>query len=117
MAAEVLQKFGYTDEQIKTIQELILATAIPQQPKNKLQEIICDADLDYLGRDDFHTIADLLKKELLERGKITSDRQWDEIQVSFLTAHKYHTQSAIKLRQAKKLKHLEEIKERLKNYG
>ncbi len=116
MAAEVLSKFGYTDEQIVTIQELILATAIPQQPKNKLQQIICDADLDYLGRDDFHTIADLLKKELMERGKITSDRQWDEIQVSFLTAHRYHTRSAIKLRQEKKLKHLEEIKERLKKY-
>jgi class 3 adenylate cyclase/predicted metal-dependent HD superfamily phosphohydrolase len=117
MAAEVLDKFGYTEQQIKIIQELILATAIPQQPKNKLQAIICDADLDYLGRDDFHTIADLLKKELMERGKITSDRQWDEIQVSFLTAHKYHTKSAIRLRQEKKDKHLEEIKERLKNYG
>jgi hypothetical protein len=78
-----------------------------------LEEIICDADLDYLGRDDFHEIADTLRRELREAGKISSDRAWDEMQVKFLTMHKYFTKSAIQLRQAKKEKHVEEIKQRL----
>ena len=78
-----------------------------------MEEIICDADLDYLGRDDFHDIADNLRRELRDHGKIKSDRMWDEIQVKFLTQHKYFTKSAIKLRQAKKLIHIEEIKKRL----
>jgi len=69
--------------------------------------------LDYLGRDDFHEIADRLRRELREHGKIDSDRRWDEIQVQFLTAHKYFTSTALKTRAGKKEKNLEEIKARL----
>ena len=88
-------------------------TQIPHNPKKKLEEIICDADLDYLGRDDFHVIADRLRVELREHGKIDSDRKWDELQVMFLTNHKYFTETAKATRRAKKLQNLEDIKERL----
>jgi hypothetical protein len=92
---------------------LIYATIIPHQPKSKLEEIICDADLDYLGRDDFFVIADTLRRELRDHGKIKSDRLWDEIQVKFLTQHRYFTTSAKKMRRAKKQEHLEIIKQKL----
>jgi len=114
LAQEHLPKHGYSESQIQTVKELIYSTQIPHNPKTKLQEILCDADLDYLGRDDFHEIADKLRRELREHGKIDSDRKWDEIQLAFLTQHKYFTESAIKMRRAKKLKHIEDIKERLK---
>ena len=117
MAREILPKYGYSQEQIDVIDGLIKATEIPQSPNTLLQEIMCDADLDYLGRDDFHDIASLLRRELREHGKIDSDRLWDEIQVKFLTAHTYFTKSAISTRQVKKMKHLEEIKEKLKTYA
>ena len=117
MARETLPKYGYTQSQIDVIDGLIKATEIPQSPKNLLEQIMCDADLDYLGRDDFHQIADLLRRELREHGKINSDRLWDEIQVKFLTQHTYFTKSAIASRQKKKMKHLEEIKEKLKTYN
>lgn len=113
LAAEILPKYGYTPEQVEKVFQLIYATRIPHDPQSHLEEIICDADLDYLGRDDFHSISDTLRRELREHGKINSDRLWDEIQVKFLTQHKYFTKSAIKLRQEKKRKHLEEIKQRL----
>jgi predicted metal-dependent HD superfamily phosphohydrolase len=113
LAEEILPKYGYTEQHINTIKELIFVTEIPHKPKNKLEEIICDADLDYLGRDDFHEIADRLRRELREFGKISSDRKWDEIQVQFLTAHRYFTATAIKTRKDKKLKNLEEIKSKL----
>ena len=115
MAAEILPKYGYTDEQIKQVWALIYATIIPHKPNNHLEQIICDADLDYLGRDDFPAISDTLRRELRDHGKIKSDRLWDEIQVKFLTQHKYFTKSAKKLRGAKKKKHLEQIKQRLKD--
>ena len=114
MAAEILPKYGYTDQQIKQVWALIYATIIPHKPNDHLEQIICDADLDYLGRDDFHQISDTLRRELRDHGKINSDRLWDEIQVKFLTQHKYFTKSAKKLREKKKQKHLEEIKQRLK---
>lgn len=117
MARETLPKYGYTQAQIDIIDGLIKATEIPQSPKTLLEQIMCDADLDYLGRDDFHKVADLLRKELREHGLINSDRLWDEIQVKFLTQHTYFTKSAISTRQKKKLKHLGEIKQKLKTFN
>lgn len=117
LAREILPKYGYTEEQIDIIDGLIKSTEIPQSPETHLQEVMCDADLDYLGRDDFHEIADLLRRELREHGKLDSDRKWDEIQVKFLEQHTYFTKSAIELRQEKKLKHIEEIKHKLKTHN
>lgn len=113
LAGEILPKYGYTDTHIERIKELIYVTTIPHKPKNLLEEIICDADLDYLGRDDFHEIADKLRRELKEHGKIESDRQWDEIQVVFLKKHKYFTKTAISMRKKKKKENLKEVQERL----
>lgn len=116
LAEDILPKYGYTDQHIQTIKELIYVTQIPHNPKNRLEEIMCDADLDYLGRDDFHDIADKLRRELREHGKISSDRKWDEIQIMFLEQHKYFTDTAKKTRQEKKNKNLEEIKARFQQY-
>jgi hypothetical protein len=116
LAKEVLPRFGYTDDQIEVIHQLIKATKVPQQPKNKLEEILCDADLDYLGGDEFHLIADKLKRELMERDIVKSNKQWDELQIKFLEQHKYFTKTAIELRKENKKARIEEIKERLKTY-
>jgi predicted metal-dependent HD superfamily phosphohydrolase len=116
LAKEVLPRFGYTDEQIEVIHQLINATKVPQQPKNKLEEIICDADLDYLGGNEFHLIADKLKRELMERDMVQTDKQWDELQIKFLEQHRYFTKTAIELRRDNKKARIEEIKERLKTY-
>lgn len=113
LAEEIMPHYGYTDEQIEMVKKLIYATEIPHNPQSKLEEIICDADLDYLGRSDFHEIADRLRRELKEHGKIDSDRQWDELQVKFLSAHKYFTETSKRLRNAKKAQNIEEIKARL----
>ena len=116
VAREVLPQFGYTPEEVATIGQMIMATRVPHHPHNKLDEIICDADLDYLGRDDFHPIADNLKIELMHYGIIKTDKEWDEIQVKFFNLHRYFTSSAIKLRQEKKAAHLQEIQSRLSTY-
>ena len=116
LAQEVLPRFGYTQEQIEKIGRLIRATKVPQKPKTHLQQIICDADLDYLGGDEFHMIADNLKRELMEREIIGTDKQWDQLQVKFLESHTYFTKTAIRLRRENKLARLEEVKERLRSY-
>jgi predicted metal-dependent HD superfamily phosphohydrolase len=77
---------------------LILVTKIPQQPKTLLESIICDADLDYLGREDFPSIAEFLYLELKACGEMNDRQRWNEIQLSFLGAHRYHTDSSRKLR-------------------
>ncbi len=113
MATEILPKYGYSEQHIKTIVELIHVTEIPHKPINKLQEIICDADLDYLGREDFEEIADRLRKELREMGKIKSDKAWDELQVKFLNQHQYFTKTAVESRQKKKEANIQLVLDRL----
>ncbi|NCP46107.1 MAG: DUF4202 domain-containing protein, partial [Flavobacteriales bacterium] len=116
LAQEVLPQFGYSQKQIDRIGQLISVTKIPHQPENHLEEIICDADLDYLGGDSFYQIADKLKLELMERSIVNSDKEWDELQIKFLESHHYFTKTAIQLRQKNKEQRIAEIKKRLTNY-
>lgn len=119
LAQKILPDFGYSDVHIQTVSELIFATEVPHKPVNKMQEIMCDADLDYLGTDDFETISQKLKRELMEKGKITSDRHWDEVQVPFLENHRYFTSTAIASRGPKKEENLAAVRQRLEEnkYG
>lgn len=116
LAVEMLPNFGYTDEQIQQVNELIEATKFPHSPKNHLEEIMCDADLDYLGRSDFYRISSTLKKELKKFGKLDNDKLWDELQVKFFSTHKYFTKSARKRREPEKQKRLTELREVLKKH-
>lgn len=113
IARESLPQFGYTPEQIEKICGMIMATKIPQTPHNLLEQIICDADLDYLGRDDFYTIGNKLFSELSIYGMINTEDEWNRLQIRFLENHHYFTATAIKMRKAQKDKHLELIKSKL----
>jgi ligand-binding sensor domain-containing protein/class 3 adenylate cyclase/HD superfamily phosphodiesterase len=116
MAKNDLPQFGFSEEQIKQVEELIYITFVENEPRTQLEKIICDADLDYLGRDDFHKISDSLKRELLDRKLIADDKAWDEMQVAFLEKHHYHTATSKKKRNEKKQQNLEEVRARLKSY-
>ncbi|WP_028298058.1 HD domain-containing protein [Olivibacter sitiensis] len=113
VAQEYLPSYGYTQDDIDRIKGMIMATKIPQSPKNHLEEILADADLDYLGRDDFFTIGNRLYNELAIFGIVTSDRAWNLLQEKFLESHHYFTQTAIANRSEKKQKNLELIKSKL----
>jgi uncharacterized protein len=111
LARKVLPEFGYTTTDIREVVRLILVTRLPQHPNNLPEQVICDADLDYLGRHDFFINSFRLQLEWqLNRVKQTTLPEWLEIQVNFLTSHRYFTGSAIRLRQEKKMKNLEEIR-------
>lgn len=107
---EVLQDFGYNAAQIETICGMIMATKIPQTPKNTLEMILCDADLDYLGRAGFESIAATLFEELKARDMVEDIPAWDAVQVRFLEAHAYWTASEQKRRDATKQRHLQQLK-------
>ena len=109
-ARSYLPGIGYDDHEVDVICNLILATRVPHAPKNHLEEIICDADLDYLGRDDFFSTGNNIFRELMVHNVIRNERQWNEIQVKFLTSHHYFTQTSKRLRQTKKEEHLEKVK-------
>lgn len=113
IAKDVLPSFKYSIDQVNIICNIILATRIPHQPNSHLEEVICDADLDYLGREDFHPISKNLMKEWLAYGLINSEEEFNKKQVSFFNMHKYFTQTAKERRETLKKKHLSEIKKLL----
>jgi hypothetical protein len=102
VARESLPQFDYSPEQIERICGMIMATRIPQSPKNLLEQIIADADLDYLGRDDFWTIGNKLFEELQMYGIIHTEDEWNALQIRFLDQHHYFTKTAIETRKAQK---------------
>ncbi len=110
MAHEILPSYGYTAEQIAQISGLIMVTKLPPQPKNLLEEIICDADLDYLGRSDFIPVSNALYKELHEHGMVGSLHDWNALQIQFIQNHQYFTKTARRLRNVNKDVQLQNIK-------
>lgn len=114
IARETLPQFGYSPEHIYQIEQMILATKVPQTPQNHLAEILCDADLDYIGRDDFFITALRLHREWSENStkKITF-KDWYMKQLLFVQKHDFFTLTARKLREEKKKHNLSQIKELL----
>jgi uncharacterized protein len=113
IAKELLSSNGINNGDIEKICDLILATKFPHHPKDKLGEIICDADLDYLGRDDYFSISKKLYKEFLDAGIVKNENDWNRLQVKFLETHHYFTKTSINTRKSKKDEHLRKIKESL----
>lgn len=109
-AAEKLPEFGFGLEEIKKIEAIIMATKLPQSPKTKAEMIVCDADLAYLGGDDYDTIANQLYTELLNLGVFNAHTDWRQIQIDFLETHYYHTEYAIQELGPGKQKNLERLK-------
>lgn len=116
MARKTLPEFDYSPSEIETICGMIMATKIPQSPQNKLEEIIADADLDYLGREDFWEIGASLYKELKESGVLDDEKAWNRLQLNFLSKHHYFTATAKQIREKKKNEHTEQIRELVNSY-
>ena len=104
-----LPGYGYSDDQIEKICSIIMATKLPPHPENIYQEIICDADLDYLGRSDMIPVSNTLYKELKEQNKIGTLNDWNKLQLKFISGHSYFTKTARSLREVNKRKQIERI--------
>lgn len=113
IAREILPDYFYTQTQIDKICDLIMATEMPPRPKNKLEEIICDADLDYLGRSDMIPVSNQLYREFKEHNKIGSWNEWNRLQIKFISGHQYFTKTAMSLREVNKQKQIARIRKLL----
>ena len=102
LVKEILPKYGFSPQLIKLVCQLIMATQTPQKPKTILECIICDADLDYLGREGAEAIADNLFEELKQYSILSTKDEWIKRQIQFLSVHHYFTAFSIKNRESKK---------------
>jgi len=109
LARELLPQYNYTPEQIERICSIIMATRMPPKPANLLECIICDSDLDYLGRSDFIPVSNTLFEELKAQNKMRSLNDWNKLQVKFISDHQYFTKTARSLREVNKQLQIERI--------
>jgi HD superfamily phosphodiesterase len=116
MVRQDLPGFAFSKEEIEKICGMIMATKIPQNPKTHLEEIIADADLEYLGTDRFESIGKTLYEEIKIYLNVETERQWNIIQVNFLKSHHYFTDFCKKNREPQKQAHLGKLVEMVEGY-
>lgn len=105
--------YSLSQGDISIVRSIILATKIPQLPATKLEEIICDADLDYLGREDFAEISNKLRLEFIAYSIIKNNEEFELMQFKFLTQHQFFTATSVRERNLLKQQHLADIMESL----
>jgi predicted metal-dependent HD superfamily phosphohydrolase len=117
IARNSLPSYAYTTKEIAEICDLIMITRLPQRPVTQAGYILCDADMDNLGRDDFLEKSFALRLEMEMNGiEPPALETWLTNLVRFLEEHVYYTATAIKLRQPKKLENLDRLKAIVKRY-
>ena len=112
IAKEYLANYAMNADEINKIIGMIMATKIPQTPHNYLDEILADADLEYLGTNDFERISGYLFLELKHLNPDLTEKKWHEIQINFMEKHTYFTDYGKKYLCDVKNKNLKELKEK-----
>ena len=118
MASEFLSKKNVTEERIKPINSLILATKMGYEPKTLLEKAIKDADTSHFGKKSYSEISELLREELEQtENKKYSDSEWTKENISFLTKnHRFYTDYALNNWQPTKDRNLSSLYKSLKKH-
>lgn len=117
MAQAFLKDKGWSQSKIDQVNGCIMATQMPQNPKNSLEKIICDADLMHLARPDYLKKADLLHHEIQKvKDMEISDGEWLKMNEEFLGKHCFFTEYAKTNYQPAVKANLKKVTERLKSW-
>lgn len=110
-AEAFLSKLNFPEDSISTVKRLIMATKIPYQPVDTLEEIICDADLSHLGKKIYWDRCGRVRQELLiTKSIVMSEQEWVDFELDFLNRHRYFTTIAEDLYNDRKLKHIKQLR-------
>lgn len=108
--AERFLRGKVSEQELTDILGCIRATKVPQNPKNVLEKIICDADLSHLGMESYWDRNSRLRQEFtLTRNKLMSDNEWVDFELEFMLTHEYHTVVAQELFNKRKGKHIQQL--------
>ena len=89
---------------------------IAREPKTHVEKILCDADLDHFGREDFFKLDGKIREGRRGRGIDVSDElKWYKGTLEIITKHQYYTESQKKLREEQKQKNINKLLNKLKD--
>jgi len=115
LAREFLSQLGANQNYIEEVIGCIEATKMPQNPKNLLEKVLCDADLYHLSSGHYFEKAELLRTEFSSIEKdIITESEWLDMSTVFIDNHQYFTDYGKHTLGPKKEKNLKKIKKRLK---
>jgi predicted metal-dependent HD superfamily phosphohydrolase len=115
ICTEYLRSVKYPEQSITEINDAIMATRIPSNPKNMIEKVVCDADLSHTGKKGFNTKSRLLRQEwenVLD--KKFSDNDWIKNNIDFIASVKFYTDYAKQNYEERRLKNLEKLRSKLK---
>jgi len=116
MAGRILKLIGYKPNEVKKIQKMILSTDLGLEPKTHVEKILCDADLDHFGREDFFKLDGKIREGRRARGiDVSDDAKWYKGTLKIIKKHQYYTESQIKLREEEKQKNIKRLLSKLEN--
>ncbi|HZH65466.1 MAG TPA: YitT family protein [Flavisolibacter sp.] len=115
IAREMLPQFAFSEEAIEQICTLIMVTKPPQAPTSYLGQILCDADLYYLGSANFFRESENLYKEFKAEGIVATRDEFELMQLNFLESHRYFTATAIAERGERKKQYSKQVRAHWKN--
>lgn len=114
MAIAFLQESGYPKEKIAQLAGCVLATQIPQKPKNLLEQVLCDADIAHLASEDFLELSELVRLEIEHRMRIKlTEEEWLTMNIDFVAGHRYFTDYAKTMFEGQRRRNLAILKEKL----
>ena len=96
---EILPEFKYSDTQIDQICNLIMATKKPFNPNNRLEKILIDAKMEFIGRPDYTSQIKLLFQEQRENGSKINGQQFKKQQLELLFEFQFYTVAAQRMRE------------------
>jgi len=118
MAGRILKLIGYKPNEVEKIKKMILSTDLEREPKTHMEKILCDADLDHLGREDFFKLDGRLREGRRARGiDVSDDAKWYKGTLEIIKTHQYYTESQKKLRETEKQKNIKRLLNKLENIG
>lgn len=92
LAEEFLHRHNEDQQLINRVSSCIQATHIPQEPRDMVENILCDADLYHLGTNMFYKWNDNLRQELKNYySSDFSEEEWCQLNIGFLKSHNYFT--------------------------
>ena len=116
MAGRILKLIGYQPNDVEKIQKMILSTDLEREPDSHIAKILCDADLDHLGREDFFKLDAKLREGRRIRGiDVSDDAKWYKGTLQIMKTHRYYTESQKKLREKKKQENIQRLLAKLQN--
>jgi predicted metal-dependent HD superfamily phosphohydrolase len=118
-SAELAQSFlegrGYPRRRIAQVAGCIRATKMPQNPRNLIEQVLCDADIAHLANQDFLESTELVRLEIEHQmGRRLSEVEWLTMNTNFVAGHRYHTDCARARYTEQHTANLKALRERLK---